>query len=377
MNIAINMTPLKEGKPVTGIGNYVYNVVSRILEIDNTNEFYLISNGKLSVSIPKKNNVHLIEMNCRSSYLFSRYFVIKEIINNRIDVYWTTTQALPIIKPKALRYCMTIYDIANLKHVKYAVYRSPRQKLFKHVTRQSLKAADAVFAISESTKKDIIEEFKIKNPHKIHVIYLGHPQRKKEYWNSESSMLNDIEKPFFLYVGTLQPRKNINTIVDGFLKLRREESLSLVLAGAVGWGMDNVLKTIEETKYKSDIILTGYIDEADKHFLYKNAAGVLFPSLYEGFGLPILEAFEYGLPVITCRNTSLPEVGGDAAFYLKDELSADELAGLMKQIIHLTPEERKIIKDKDNEQLIKFDWEKCAEQTYHILIGNELSHRCS
>ena len=370
MNIGINMAPLLKGKNITGIGTYVINVLARILENDNSNDYFLISNGDLSVDFPNKSNVHYVQLKCPSSYVFSRYYVIKEILGKKIDVYWTTTQALPLLKPKKTRYCMTIYDIANLKNVDFALYRTPRQKLFKYVTGVSLKKADDVFAISEATKEDLIDVFKVHDASKIHVIYLGNGRFSG---NITDEALNrfGIKQPYILYVGTLQPRKNIKTIVEGFIRFREnEKGIQLVLAGGKGWGMEEVIEEIKNSDVKDDIVMTGFVSEEDKQCLYKNAACVAFPSLYEGFGIPVLEAFEYGLPVITAKNSSLPEVGGDAAFYLDNEKSSEEMANMLERVMHFSDEERASVKKKDENQLQKFNWDKCAKETHEILIGD-------
>ncbi len=369
MKIAINMTPLIKGKGVTGIGNYIIQIVSRILEEDETNEFYLISNGDLSVDFPRKENVHSVKINSSSSYCVSRYLIIKELMKEKVDVYWSPTQALPLIKPKRTKYFMTMYDVANLKNVGFARYNSLRQKLFRYVTKRSLEKADCVFSISEATKRDIIQVFNMTDENKIKTIYLGGNDSRKQFESNDVLDRFKISNPYFLYVGTLQPRKNIKTIVDGYIKYREKGHKGLlVLAGGVGWGVDDVLQRIKESCYQNDIFIMGYISETDKQTLYRNATGVVFPSLYEGFGIPILEAFEYGLPVITAKNTSLPEVGGEAALYLEDELSAGELAQLLEKVMELSEEERQEISQKDKEQLLKFDWDKCASETYDLLI---------
>ena len=372
MRIAINMTPLVKGKSVTGIGNYIIQIVGRILEIDSINEYYLISNGELDVNFFPKGNVHNVIINCSSSYIVSRYLMIKEIIRKKIDVYWSPTQALPLFKIKKTKYYMTMYDIANLKNVDFARYSTYRQKLFRYVTKHSINKADLVFSISEATKRDIIQTFNISDTYKIKTVYLGGNDSRVQSEPNDVLERFKITKPYFLYVGTLQPRKNIKTIVDGYLTYRENAHKgALVLAGGVGWGVEKVLERIKESIYKDDIYILGYISEADKHTLYKNTAGVIFPSLYEGFGIPILEAFEYGLPVITAKNTSLPEVGGDAALYLDDELSAEELAQLMDKVMQLSVEERESIAQKDKKQLKKFDWNKCATETYQLLTQRD------
>ena len=371
MKIAINMSPMLKGKSVTGIGNYIIHVLMRIMEMDETNQFILISNGPLNIDIPKKETVRSLQISCSSSFLFSRYLILKELYKEKVDVYWSPNQVLPIMKPKYTKYYMTVYDIANLKNVGFARYSFLRQWLFRYTTGHSIRISDSVLSISEATRNDLIEVFHLKDTNKVKTIYLGYDV--VDHIGSSSSIVErlQIRKPFLLYVGTLQPRKNIKTIVDGYIRLRENGmDACLVMAGGIGWGMDEVLESIKASPYGVDIYTPGYITEADKKALYMNAACLVFPSLYEGFGLPVLEAFTYGIPVITAKNSSLPEVGGNAALYLNDELSAHELAGLMARVLDLSEDERIDIKEKEQKQLQRFGWDKCASETLAVLTSN-------
>ena len=180
-----------------------------------------------------------------------------------------------------------------------------------------------------------------------------------------------MKKPYFLYVGTLQPRKNIETIVDSFLRLAKNESTAkLVLAGGTGWGMDKVLNKIRKSSFKDRIILTGYVSEEEKAGLYKNAEAFLFPSQYEGFGIPVLESFSYGVPVITAKNSSLPEVGGNAAIYIENVMSSAELEECMKKIFGLSEADRMLLSEKGIQQFNKFTWKKCAREIFELFCGN-------
>ena len=168
----------------------------------------------------------------------------------------------------------------------------------------------------------------------------------------------------------IQPRKNIETIVNAFLCLAKEELTSqLVLAGGTGWGMDKVLEKIQKSESKDRIVLTGYVSEEEKAGLYKNAEAFLFPSLYEGFGIPILESFSYGIPVITAKNSSLPEVGGDAAIYIENVMSSEELEERMKMVLGLSEADRISLSEKGVRQFNRFTWKKCAREISKLFCG--------
>lgn len=121
--------------------------------------------------------------------------------------------------------------------------------------------------------------------------------------------------------------------------------------------------------------MTGYVLEEEKAGLYKNAHVFLFPSLYEGFGIPILESFSYGVPVITAKNSSLPEIGGDAAIYIEDVLSSSELAESMKNVLNLSESDRKTVSEKGIQQFNKFTWEKCSKEILTLFMQNHVNHR--
>ena len=131
--------------------------------------------------------------------------------------------------------------------------------------------------------------------------------------------------------------------------------------------MDKVLNKIRKSSFKDRIILTGYVSEEEKAGLYKNAEAFLFPSQYEGFGIPVLESFSYGVPVITAKNSSLPEVGGNAAIYIENVMSSAELEECMKKIFGLSEADRMLLSEKGIQQFNKFTWKKCAREIFELL----------
>ena len=170
-------------------------------------------------------------------------------------------------------------------------------------------------------------------------------------------------------MSTIEPRKNIDTLIKAFEIIKNQENsdLRLILAGGLGWKYENTLKLIEESKYKDDIILTGYITEEEKKYFFDNAICFVYPSLYEGFGIPVLEALSLKQIVVTTNVSSIPEVGGDAAFYYDNVLDYNNLANTIQKVIKLTDEERNTYISKGIEQANKFSWKKCAEEVLYEL----------
>ena len=288
---------------------------------------------------------------------------------DQIDIFWGTQHCLPKRNKysKNIRFVLTIHDLAikKLKTVG-SLKNTIIQKLF---LKKSLINADKIIAISKATKKDIIEFYKIKDE-KIDVIYNGTNF-------SESKALNEEEKreiqekfkikdvPFLFFLSTIEPRKNIPTLIKAFnyIKSKEKTELKLILAGGLGWKYEEVIKLFETSEFKNDIIMPGYISKEEKKYLYDNASAFVYPSLYEGFGLPILEAMSNKCLVLTANNSSLPEVGGDASYYYEKVLDYEELGNMILEVINASNEEKEERISKGLNQVKKFTWEACAKDT--------------
>lgn len=373
MKIGINVSVLKAGENISGIGYYTYRIVKELLDNDTENEYYLFSNCELSVHFPENSRVHNILYPCKNRLLWSRYLLGWQIRKLNLDIFWSPTHNLPFVKQKKTKYYMTVHDIANHILENISQSKSSQQKYLRLILDHSCKIADRIIVPSIATKNDLVEHFDV-DPRKISVIYEGGDKETnvKPAGEQELKEKYQIKKPYFLYVGTLQPRKNIETIVNAFLCLAKEELTSqLVLAGGTGWGMDKVLEKIQKSESKDRIVLTGYVSEEEKAGLYKNAEAFLFPSLYEGFGIPILESFSYGVPVITAKNSSLPEVGGDAAIYIENVMSSEELEERMKMVLGLSEADRILLSEKGIRQFNRFTWKKCAREISELFCGKK------
>ena len=195
---------------------------------------------------------------------------------------------------------------------------------------------------------------------------------------------------FFLFISTIEPRKNIVTIVHAFEAFKRREqeknsrqegsgeeenrpgqNIKLVLAGNKGWKYDEILAAVESSPYRNDILMPGYVSDTEKAMLLENAAAFLYPSLYEGFGIPILEAMYCGCPVVTSAVSSMPEVGGDAAFYIREPKNSEELADRMEEVCRLDSGELDELQVRMRRQVKKFSWKKNAEQMLQILCRRD------
>lgn len=262
-----------------------------------------------------------------------------------------------------------IHDLSWLKFPELAP-KVDRQKHL-HDLRNVAQHATAILAISQATKQDIVEHLGV-DPQRIYVTMLGYDEALAEKPSTEAIAqfrathgLGDV--PYFLHVGTLEPRKNLVRLVHAFSAFKKRSLLphKLVLAGRAGWLFEDIHQAIADSAVSSDIVLAGAIGTADRVSAYWGAQVVVFPSLYEGFGLPILEAQCAHRPVITGSNSSLAEVGGDSVVYVdvKDE------SALAHQLYQLATKEalREQLVKKGLNNIKRFSWDKTARETLAVL----------
>ena len=233
--------------------------------------------------------------------------------------------------------------------------------------KNSCRWAKKIIAVSKNTKRDLVRLYDVPEE-KIEVIYEGVNQNFQFSIFNFQSIYNDKilnHKPYLLFVGRLEKRKNVEGIIEAYKILKEKYDIphKLILAGKPGFGYPNYKLLI--TNYKNDIILPGFVTEDEKWELMKNADIFLFPSFYEGFGLPILEAQALGVPVVTSNISSLPEVGGEAVAYCNPEEPAS-IADSVYELIS-NKEFRDGIIEKGYENVKKFSWELCASEIAKLL----------
>jgi glycosyltransferase involved in cell wall biosynthesis len=243
--------------------------------------------------------------------------------------------------------------------------------------KKQLREADKIIAVSKNTKNDIIELFKVKEE-KIKVIYPGIDKAFKEIDKKSEKVKLIKEKyklpeSYLLYLGTLEPRKNIIGIIKAY-EIFREKNIDfkkykLVIAGGTGWKSNKIFKTHKKSKYYHDIIFLGYINKKDKSYLYNGAKIFLFPSFFEGFGFPPLEAMACGVPTIVGNNSSLSEAVGDSAIQVnpyKQELVAKAIENLLKDNGLYEK-----YKEKGLRKSLQFNWDK-TYKVYNLIVFNKI-----
>ncbi|MCM1129675.1 MAG: glycosyltransferase family 4 protein [Alistipes senegalensis] len=277
---------------------------------------------------------------------------------DKVDVFWGTTHRLPRYLPTSVARVVTIHDLVW----KFAgeTMRPLSRWLEKRLMPEAVCLADRIIANSWSTAQGIEAEFPLAKD-KVRVVHLGMPVMALPS-DRKSLLYFGIDRPYFLFVGTLEPRKNLRRLLGAFARLPegvRNANL-LVIAGGKGWGGVNVDALLKELKIERHVIVVGYVSNTQLSSLYAHARFLAMPSLYEGFGLPLVEAMGFGTPVLTSKVSSMPEVAGDAGFLVDplDEAAIAEGVGRL-----LTDEAlRQSLANKAKTNVIRFSWRKAAKE---------------
>lgn len=246
-------------------------------------------------------------------------------------------------------------------------------KFLQSNIQRSAQRPDKIITISQSSKCGLIERLKM-DPDKIEIVYPGVDplfyQESLDITRAESIRKKyQLPSQYILYMGTLEPRKNIERIIESFVSFRVNSQVlgkefKLVLAGKKGWLYHSIFEKVKAYGLEQEVIFTDYVEEKDKPILYRLASLFMFPSLYEGFGIPVLEAMASGVPVITSNSSSLPEVTGEAAV-LVDPYDVEGMAVAMEKVLSEETLRQALISE-GYKQIQRFNWEDSANQLYQI-----------
>jgi alpha-1,3-rhamnosyl/mannosyltransferase len=251
--------------------------------------------------------------------------------------------------------------------------RSFRAIFFRQAYSSSLRRADLILTNSEHSKADMVSVCGIA-PERILVAYLGfdpdiyQPSLTDARQRAQILIRYGIDAPYILWVGKMEPRKNLVGLVQAYgllLKHRKDLALQLVLCGGQNWGCENLNHLLREPVYRGQVIRTGVVPNSDLSVLYQSAVGFAMPSLYEGFGLPTLEAMASGVPVISSNRSSLPEIAGNAALYFDPE-SVEEMSMAMERLLTDAALRQQLVA-RGRERVKHFSWEACARATLAAL----------
>ena len=344
---------LLSNTPFTGVETFTYHLIRALSRIPG-NEISVVANPGVDPNLFRE-NVNLIRhrpMQFPGRYSLSAFLFPPKCID-AFDVVHCPTVAAPFFFKPAAKVVMTVHDLIPILFPQWHILR--RRLYFAHFLKYRFRYVDHFIAVSENTKADLTRCFGI-NREKISVIHNG----IGVHFSPGGSRRDD----YILAVGTIEPRKNLLRLMQAFVRLKDKYHINhqLVIAGTIGWKCKRELKLIES--YPSSIKMLGYVSDQDLVNLYRNAVCMVYPSLYEGFGLPVIEAMACGCPVITSNLSSLPEVAGDAALSI-NPYNIDEISDAM----------HRLIADRNLQQRLSasgiqragtFSWDRCARETINV-----------
>lgn len=283
------------------------------------------------------------------------------------DVLFVPAHVLPLVCPVPA--AVTVHDL-GYRHYPDA-HRPFDRWYLDWTTRRHTRVARQLIADSQATKQDLVDFYRA-NPDRISVVYLGRDESLRPVTDArhiaETKARYGISSDYLLYLGTLQPRKNLIRLIDAFQQARQQTptlDVKLVIAGKRGWLYNAIFERVQQLGLTEQVIFPGYIPDTDKPALLSGALAYVFPSLYEGFGLPVLEAMACGTPVLTSRLSSLPEVAGSAALLVDPHQTDDIAAGLIR--LMTDPDLRRQLVQRGYQQRQRFSWQEAATQLLAIL----------
>lgn len=363
-----------KGGEKAGIAHYTYYLVKNLLKIDKKNQYVLFFDSAfMDVKEFRQKNVTIkfFPFSQYRRYLpfaYSHVLITAMLVKEKLDVYHNPAGVIPLSYRG--RSVVTVHDLAIYKNPQWFPQRLISRNAFytKVLIPSSIKRAEKILAVSENTKKDLVKMFKVKAK-KIIVTPLGVAKEKISNQQAKKVLKRfKLTQPYILYLGTIEPRKNIIMLIHAFeqlvMKNKKFKDLNLVLAGARGWKFQGVFKALEASYVKEGIKYLNYVSHEEKLALISKAQCFVFPTLYEGFGLPVLEAMSLGTPVITSKVASLPEVVDDAGILINPN-KEKELEEALAKILGSINLQKKIAQKGITRAKI-FNWQTTAKQTLEV-----------
>ncbi|MHC1681563.1 MAG: glycosyltransferase family 4 protein [Clostridiaceae bacterium] len=358
-------------RKATGIEYYTLQLIKNLLTYDNENKYIILFRNSIHKELLAfKDKAKFIVFKNKSQIFCEQFWIPQVIFKEKPDLVH-----FPAFPPGLLVFhkniVFTLHDATMWKHKRTTSWKN---KLYmKPLSELAIKKSKKIFTVSEDSKKNIVDIF-LKSRDKIVVTSESISEKYTKIRDIQA--VEQVKKRFYtgdiylLSVCSLEPRKNIPKLLEAFhglIKKRKEYDLKLVLVGRKAWGNNIINNKIEELNLKERIVITDYVSDEDLLCLYNGAYCFIYPSLYEGFGLPILEAMACGIPVITSNNSSIPEVAGDAAILINSS-SKNEIEAAISKVLHDIDLREKMIK-KGYARVRNFSWEKIIKNVVNQYKG--------
>jgi len=380
MKIGVDIRTLMDAR-YSGVPEYTLNLLTEIFKLDHENEYRLFYNSgrDISARMPDFGAMNASIIHTRYPNKLLNYFLFKIFNRPRIDnllgadIFFMPHMNFISLSGRS-KSVLTVHDLSFLR---YPGYFSARKNFWHGMVdvRKLINKFNCVVAVSENTKQDIVELCGVEG-HKVKVIYSGITDDYKVIGKSDVRLIEvrnkySLPEKFILFLGTIEPRKNITGLVSAFEDLIAGNSelsgLHLVIVGGKGWKSAEIRKKIADSNLEDHIKMLGYVDREDKPYIYNLASLFVYPSLYEGFGFPPLEAMACGVPVITSASSSLPEIVGDAGILVESNNISD-ISRAMKLVLTDDGLSKKL-SAKGIERAKHFNWRNAAQEYLKLFQG--------
>lgn len=349
----------------TGTENYSREIVKQLLQLDVPLRWRLYLNETTSSRTTLDWSTRVETRPIPAPRLWTHGRLSLETVRRRPDLLFVPSHVVPIIHPRSV---VTIHDLGYLRYPE--MHPNGQRRMLDLSTRWSAHAARHIIVPSGTTKSDLVEAYGI-DDQKISVIHHGVSERFGAIIPSRTRDLRtrlQLSAPYILSVGTIQPRKNFEFLGEAMMALRdRGTECTLVIAGKRGWLADQVLDRLGALDLGNRLRILDYVSDDDLPALYAGAAAYVQPSLYEGFGLPVVEAMSSGVPVLVSTASCLPEIAADGAEVF-DPTDADHLGSALHDIL-ASRELSRAMAARALTRSKHFSWRRAAEQTASVLLG--------
>ncbi len=356
-----------------GIGRYARELIRALARLDHANRYILFvpRNAHDDLLVHDwPSNFSIVRAPLSERYLAALWHRARvplpvEALIGSVDIFYSPDFLLP--PTRARRTLVTVHDLSYVRVPE--CFPDPLKTYLNRAVPHAVERADLILADAVSTARDLEEVYRIA-PEKIRVLYSGvNPRFCADVSEREQARVREkyhLHGPYLLSVSTIQPRKNYTRLIQAFSNLSISDH-QLVIVGSRGWMFDEIFRTVERLNLQERVTFPEFVADNDLPALYTMAALFVYPSLYEGFGLPVAEAMACGAPVVCSSASSIPEVAGDAALYF-DPRNVDAMTNAMAQALADEPL-REDLRTKGFLQVKQFSWEQAAEQLLGYLLG--------
>lgn len=363
MKIAINT--LGSSKIKVGIGNYVVNLVNELQKLDFENDYLILVGRENRGLFAKSKNFKFVTVwfwnqNKLLRIFWEQLILPFRLLIHRIDILHSPGFVSPILK--TTKQIITIHDMTFFTHPNY--HLKSKVKYFQNMIPISAKNANWILTDSENTKKDVVEILGTDQT-KIKTVYFG---TNFKFLKGSSKFIKQKYKlncPFILFVGMIEPRKNIFNLIRAFSKISSKIKHKLVIVGKKGWMYDEIFELVEKLTLREKVIFTDYVSDKYLEYFYSAADLFIYPSYYEGFGIPVIEAMACGCPVITSNNSCLSEIAKNAAVLINNPDDTEEIAQKIKRVLFSSIVKQNLSK-KGLTRAKDFSWQKTAAKTLEV-----------